>query len=175
MMDLLNYALVPLLGAGHYSIQSLDRVDVADLDGDGIVEIISQYSLTNGIPQPFEFRSYFQKRNRITDIEEVERFQPSEFNLFQNYPNPFNPVTNIKFVLPFQSNINIKIYNTLGKEIKELINETRFGGEYELTWDGIDNFSKQVSSGVYFITMEATGLTQNSLPFRKTIKSVLLK
>jgi hypothetical protein len=157
-----------------YSIQSLDRVDVADLDGDGIVEIISQYSFTNGFPQPFEFRSYFQKRNRISGIGNEENFQPSEFNLYQNYPNPFNPVTNIKFALPFESNINIKVYNTIGKEIKELINETRFGGEYEITWDGTDNLSKKVSSGVYFITMQAKNSNHN-LPFRKTIKSILLK
>ncbi|HEX7357427.1 MAG TPA: hypothetical protein VF270_06965, partial [Ignavibacteriaceae bacterium] len=68
-----------------YSIQSLDRIDAADLDRDGVVEIISQYSLTNGFPQPFEFRSYFQKRNKLTDIENEDNFLPAEFNLFQNY------------------------------------------------------------------------------------------
>lgn len=157
-----------------YSIQGLDRVDVADLDGDGVMEIISQYSLTNGFPQPFEFRSYFQKRNKLTDIGNEENFQPSEFNLYQNYPNPFNPATSIKFALPIESNINIKIYNTLGKEIKELLNETRLSGEYEITWDGTDNFKNKVASGVYFITMQANN-SNNNLPFRKAIKSILLK
>ncbi len=157
-----------------YSIQGLDRVDAADLDGDGVMEIISQYSLTNGFPQPFEFRSYFQKRNKLTDIGNEENFQPSEFNLYQNYPNPFNPVTSIKFVLPIESNINIKIYNTLGKEIKELLNETRLSGGYEINWDGTDNYRNKVSSGVYFITMQANN-SKNNLPFRKTIKSILLK
>jgi hypothetical protein len=157
-----------------YSIQGLDKVDAADLDGDGVMEIISQYSLTNGFPQPFEFRSYFQKRNKFTDVDEKDNFLPSEFNLFQNYPNPFNPVTSIKFVLPIESNINIKIYNTLGKEIKELLNETRISGEYEITWDGTDNNRNKVSSGVYFIAMQANS-SSNNLPFRKTIKSILLK
>jgi hypothetical protein len=153
----------------------LERVDVADLDGDGVGEIITQCKLSNSWPMSLVYRSYFQKRNRLTDIEYEDNFLPAEFNLFQNYHNPFNPVTNIKFALPFMSNISIKIYSTLGKEIKELINETRFGGEYEITWDGTDNNNNKVSSGVYFITMEANSFTQNSLSFRKTIKSILLK
>jgi hypothetical protein len=157
-----------------YTFQGLDRVDVADLDGDGVMEIISQYSLTNGFPQPFEFRSYFQKRNKLTDIENEDNFLPSEFNLFQNYPNPFNPATIIKFALPSESSINIKIYNSLGKEIKEILNETRLSGDYEITWDGTDNYRNKVSSGVYFITMQANNSNSN-LPFKKTIKSILLK
>jgi len=158
-----------------YSLQFLDGVDATDLDGDSVPEIISQFSLTNGYPQPFEFRSYFLKRNRVTNIDVNDNFLPSEFNLFQNYPNPFNPITNIKFTLAFESDINIKIYNALGKEIKELINETRISGEYEISWDGTDNHKNKVSSGVYFITMEASSFSKNSLPFRKTIKSILLK
>ena len=170
-MDFTNLIPVP---NSIYVSQILDRVDVADLDGDGVMEIISQYSLTNGFPQPFEFRSYFQKRNKLTDIEDESNFIPSEFNLFQNYPNPFNPATSIKFALSIESNINIKIYNTLGKEIKELLNETRLSGEYEINWDGTDNNGNKVSSGVYFITMLANN-SNNNLPFRKTIKSILLK
>lgn len=157
-----------------YSIQFLDRVDATDLDGDGISEIISQYSLTNGYPQPFEFRSYFLKRNKLSDIEKESDILPTEFNLLQNYPNPFNPITNINFSLPIESKINIKIYNTLGKEIRELLNETRISGEYEITWDGTDNNINKVSSGVYFITMQANS-SINNLPFTKTIKSILLK
>ena len=110
----------------------------------------------------------------LVSVEDETLLIPSEFNLFQNYPNPFNPVTSIKFVLPIKSNINIKIYNTLGKEIKELLNETRLSGEYEITWDGTDNYRNKVSSGVYFITMQANN-SNNNLPFRKTIKTILLK
>jgi hypothetical protein len=152
----------------------LQSVDVADLDSDGAWEIITQYSLSNSWPMSLEYRSYFQKRNRLTDVELQDNFLPSEFNLFQNYPNPFNPTTIIKFALPSESSINIKIYNSLGKEIKELLNETRLSGEYEITWDGTDNYRNKVSSGVYFITMQANN-SNNNLPFRKTIKSILLK
>ena len=158
-----------------YVYQSLDRVDIADLDGDGIVEIIPEFLLNKGWQTSWELRSVFLKRDNLTGIEEENNIYPTEFNLLQNYPNPFNPATNIKFTVSSESNISIRIYNTLGKEIIELLNETRSSGEYEITWNGTDNFGNKVSSGVYFITMEANSYTQYSLPFRKTIKSILLK
>ena len=158
-----------------YVYQSLERVDIADLDGDGIVEIIPQYLLNKGWQESWENRSVFLKRDKLSDIDEESIIYPSEYNLLQNFPNPFNPQTKIKYVVSSDSKINIRIYNTLGKEIKELINDTRSSGEYEINWDGTDNFSKKVSSGVYFITMEVNSLSNNFLPFRKTIKSVLLK
>ncbi len=157
-----------------YVYQSLERVDIADLDGDGIVEIIPQYLLNKGWQESWEKRSVFLKRDKLTGIDSKNIIYPSAYNLLQNFPNPFNPQTKIKYAVSSESKINIRIYNTLGKEIKELLNETRLSGEYEITWDGIDNFGNKVSSGVYFITMEAN-YSNNNLPFRKTIKSVLLK
>ncbi len=111
----------------------------------------------------------------MASIKEGNNLRPTEFNLLQNYPNPFNPDTRIRFTISSESEINIRIYNTLGEEIKELLNQTRISGEYEIDWDGTDNFGNRVPSGVYFITMEANSYTQTSLPFRKTIKSVLVK
>jgi hypothetical protein len=158
-----------------YVYQSLDRVDIGDLDGDGIVEIIPEYTLYKGWQGSLEKRSVFLKRDKITGVEEENNIHPTEFNLLQNYPNPFNPSTNIKFTVSSESKISIRIYSAIGKEIKELLNETRSSGEYEITWNGTDNSGNKVSSGIYFITMEANSLTQNSLPFRKTIKSIFLK
>lgn len=158
-----------------YVYQSLERVDIADLDGDGIVEIIPEYTLYKGWQGSLEKRSVFLKRDNLTSIKEENSVYPTEFNLQQNYPNPFNPSTRIKFTLASESKINIKIYNALGEEIKELLNETRINGEYEITWDGRDHFGQGVPSGVYFITMEAIILKDNSSPFRKTIKSILVK
>lgn len=152
----------------------LQSVDVADVDNDGVGEIITQYSLSNSWPMSLEYRSYFQKRNKLTNIKNDDNFIPSDFNLFQNYPNPFNPITNIKFVVPIESKTNIKVYDIIGKEIKELLNETRKSGEFEITWNGTDNSNNKVSSGVYFITLQVNN-AKNNLPIRKTIKSILLK
>ena len=158
-----------------YVYQSLDRVDIADIDGDGKVEIIPEYLLNKGWQESWELRSVFLKRDHLASIKEGNNLRPTEFNLLQNYPNPFNPDTRIRFTISSESEINIRIYNTLGEEIKELLNQTRISGEYEIDWDGTDNFGNRVPSGVYFITMEANSYTQTSLPFRKTIKSVLVK
>ncbi|MCC6253602.1 MAG: T9SS type A sorting domain-containing protein [Ignavibacteriaceae bacterium] len=158
-----------------YVFQDLERVDIADLDGDGIVEIIPQYLLNKGWQESWEKRSIFLKRDKLTGVDAENIIYPTGYNLLQNFPNPFNPQTKIKYVVSSESKISIRIYNTLGKEIKVLLSETRNHGEYEITWDGTDNFGNKVSSGVYFITMEANNFSKNSLPFRKTIKSIFLK
>ncbi|MDP2363452.1 MAG: FlgD immunoglobulin-like domain containing protein, partial [Ignavibacteria bacterium] len=136
---------------------------------------IPQYELNKGWQTSWENRSVFLKRDKLTGINGENIIYPSEYNLLQNFPNPFNPQTKIKYVVSSESKISIRIYNALGKEIKELLNETCSCGEYEIAWNGTDNFGNKVSSGVYFFTMEANNFTQNSLPYRKTIKSVLLK
>ena len=158
-----------------YVYQSLDRVDIADLDGDGIVEIIPEYLLNKGWQESWELRSVFLKRDNLTGIKEENTIQPVEFDLMQNYPNPFNPDTRIKFIVSSESKISIRIYNVLGEEIKELLNETRISGEYEIGWNGTDSFGTKVPSGIYFITMEAHSYIQNSLPFQKTIKSIMVR
>ncbi len=65
--------------------------------------------------------------------------------LYQNYPNPFNPSTTIRYSVDTRSNVSIKIYNTLGAEVKELLNGYVDKGYYEMTFDG-----KELPSGVYF-------------------------
>jgi photosystem II stability/assembly factor-like uncharacterized protein len=68
-----------------------------------------------------------------------------KFILLQNYPNPFNPTTIIEFELPERTNVSLKIYDVLGKEIKSLIkNEIRNQGKYEVNFNG-----KDLASGVY--------------------------
>ena len=158
-----------------YVYQSLDRVDIADIDGNGIVEIIPEYLLNKGWQESWELRSVFLKRDNLTGIKEKNTIHPAEFDLMQNYPNPFNPSTRIKFILSSESKVNIRIYNILGQEIKELLNETHICGEYEIGWNGTDSFGTKVPSGVYLITMEANSLTVDSSPFRKTIKSIMVR
>lgn len=76
---------------------------------------------------------------------------PNFFSLSQNYPNPFNPTTTIRFDIPPSrgvkgvTNVRIVVYDLLGREIEELLNEEKKPGSYELTWDG-----SRFASGVYF-------------------------
>ena len=75
---------------------------------------------------------------------------PSNFSLIQNYPNPFNNETTIKYEIPLTSDILIKIYDIVGREIftKSFLNQEP-GVKY-FNWEGQDSKNELVSSGVYF-------------------------
>lgn len=78
--------------------------------------------------------------------------QVKEFKLYQNYPNPFNPSTSIKYSIPERTNVKLSVYNILGSEVANLINETKNAGEYEVEFDG-----SKLPSGVYLYKIEAGG------------------
>ena len=71
------------------------------------------------------------------------------------YPNPFNPSTTISYQLPKISDVKISIYDILGNEIDILINENKYAGKYNIQWQGQDRFGKSVSSGKYFVVLDA--------------------
>jgi hypothetical protein len=75
---------------------------------------------------------------------------PSEFMLHQNYPNPFNPVTNIGFDIPKDAEVNITVYDMLGREVQVLANEFKQAGSYEINFD-----ASHLSSGTYFYRLTA--------------------
>ena len=102
------------------------------------------------------------------DTESGLSSQPQQFILYQNYSNPFNPITSILYELPQESNVSIKIYNSLGNEIRTLVNEVKPTGQYKVNWDGTDNLGEKVSGGTYFCQLHANGYSQ-------TRKMVLLK
>ena len=80
---------------------------------------------------------------------------PSNFSLEQNYPNPFNPSTTIKFSIPEKSNVSIKIFNSLGQMIEELVNNSYEPGYYTIQFNPTN-----YSSGVYYYQMQAGSFTQ---------------
>ncbi|MBT8390870.1 MAG: T9SS type A sorting domain-containing protein [Ignavibacteriaceae bacterium] len=165
--------LLPLIDTT-YSSQFIEAIDAADLDGDNTFEIVANHNLyfSNNTGA---YYSVFHKRNKISGIEDNDNSLPDRFNLYNNYPNPFNPETKIKFVLPTESKVSIIIYNILGKEITDLISDTRKSGEYEINWDGTDNSGSRVPSGIYIITMKANPVNEIIDGFQKTIKAILLK
>ncbi len=78
-----------------------------------------------------------------------------EFELMQNYPNPFNPSTKIKFSIPNQSFVNVKVYDIIGNEIAVLVNEEKPEGIYEVEFNA-DN----LSSGMYIYQLSAGSFIQ---------------
>ena len=70
------------------------------------------------------------------------------FGLDQNYPNPFNPSTTIRYTLPSTEDVRLVVYNTLGQEVKTLIEARQNAGRHAIAWDGRDAFGREVATGM---------------------------
>ncbi|MCH6560320.1 T9SS type A sorting domain-containing protein [candidate division KSB1 bacterium] len=93
---------------------------------------------------------------------------PTVFQLDENYPNPFNPETVIRFHLPEASHVVIRIFNSIGQEVKTLVDEPYQAGVHRAIWNATDRQGVQVSSGVYFYHIKAG-------KFNKVKKMLLLR
>ena len=80
--------------------------------------------------------------------------------LQQNYPNPFNSATTISYSLPHQTDIVLKIYNTIGELVRTIIVGTQGPGLHKVQWDGNDRFGQPVTSGIYLYRIEGDGVSQ---------------
>jgi hypothetical protein len=108
--------------------------------------------------------------NRLK-IVSSQFLNPVEYSLEQNYPNPFNPSTKIRYQLPKETKVTIKIYDILGAEVISLVNEKKEPGYYEVELNG-----KDLSSGIYFYRMMASDLSSGSgQVFVETKKMILLR
>ncbi|MEW6686987.1 MAG: T9SS type A sorting domain-containing protein, partial [Candidatus Edwardsbacteria bacterium] len=85
--------------------------------------------------------------------------QPLVFSLGQAYPNPFSNQATIKYQLPKESDVSLKIYNIAGQLVKTLVNENVGAGFYTCPWDGKNESGKPVASGVYFYRLQAGDFT----------------
>jgi hypothetical protein len=87
------------------------------------------------------------------------RLSLEEFALYQNYPNPFNPSTEITFRLKKSSDVELKIFDILGNEIKTLLDENKPVGSYSIKWNGENNSGALANSGTYFYRLYADNFT----------------
>jgi hypothetical protein len=96
---------------------------------------------------------------------------PLVFELEQNYPNPFNPATTIEYRLSASSDVTLKVYDLLGREVRTLVSERQNSGSHTVTFDG-----QNLSSGVYFYTLRASGIgSPHPETYRVTRKLLMLK
>jgi hypothetical protein len=96
-------------------------------------------------------------------------FAPTEYSLSQNYPNPFNPSTTIRYGLPEASRVSIKIYNTLGQLVADLVNADQTEGWHETVW------TANVATGLYFYRLEAVDAANQNVRFVQVRKMLFLK
>jgi hypothetical protein len=98
----------------------------------------------------------------ITAVEQLDEL-PTDYKLEQNYPNPFNPSTTIKYSLPQNSRVQLRIYDILGNLVETLVDDNQNAGVYTVDFDG-----SNLSSGVYFYQL----ITPQ---FKQTKKLILMK
>ncbi|MEO0129865.1 MAG: C25 family cysteine peptidase [candidate division WOR-3 bacterium] len=84
---------------------------------------------------------------------------PKTFALFQNTPNPFNKFTKIRYQLPVDCRVSLKIYNTAGQMVRTLVDGEQKIGYYAIFWNGTDNNNRKLADGVYFYKFQGGDFT----------------
>lgn len=91
-----------------------------------------------------------------TDVlEQPGLGHPTAYKLLQNFPNPFNPSTRIRYTIPEQAKVSLKVFNVLGQEVATLVNEEQTVGNYVALFE-----ANKLATGVYFYRLQAGSFTQ---------------
>jgi hypothetical protein len=173
----INWETATEVNNSGFAVQrSKDNNKFADLNfvkGQGTTTFQSTYNYTD---KSVLSGKYFYRLKQI-DLSgsvhfsksiEVDLGVPKEYVLEQNYPNPFNPSTTIRFALPMNGKVTIKLYNTLGQEVSTILNADLDAGIHETAFN-----ASALSSGVYFYSLKVQGA--NSSNFTSTKRMILMK
>lgn len=132
-------------------------IKIADVNGKGTTTEKQKYTFTdnqvNGEGELFYRLKQIDYDGTFAYSETISveySAVPLEFSLSQNYPNPFNPSTTIKFAIPKQVSVSLKIYDALGSEVETIVNQKMDAGYYNYEWVGT-----KYASGVYFYSLTA--------------------
>ena len=115
---------------------------------DADTEVEWMIDMRNRLGQVTQIFTQSYKFNTIAPLPEV-------YALHQNYPNPFNPETRIYYDIPESGYVSLIIYDILGRELVQLVNQNQSPGRYNILWKGEDASSNPVSSGIYFYQLNA--------------------
>ncbi len=100
----------------------------------------------------------FYDCSQAVGVDEPSQPQaPAEFALMPNYPNPFNPSTVISFSLPTGNEVNLNVYDLLGRHVATLVSGTMPAGSHSVTWNGKDDSGQDAASGVYIYKLDSSG------------------
>ena len=143
-----------VVSSGPYNIPAKSSIDVAF----AIAADTSITALRKAVKNAKEKFGWI-----LSDVTNNKIIVPVKFELYQNYPNPFNPTTIIKYSIPKQSMVSLKVYNMLGEEVAELVNGEKSKGNYQVNFN-----AKGLSSGIYLYRIKAGNFVQ-------TKKMVLIK
>ena len=125
--------------------QTIDLDPIWDADSLSVVVFVQ----SSGFMNVYQSESISYNELNVTGLNN-SRTYPDEFTLEQNYPKPFNPSTVIGYQLPVSSDIILKVYDLLGREVAALVDEYKPAGSYEVEFD-----ASRLSSGVYLYKLTA--------------------
>lgn len=165
-----GYSFTNVVDVGNITSYILSGVSLTDTIGltayDSTYSPANEYDSTivndnmiNGNESWFTFATDTSTINVIQNDSEILK----AFTLLQNYPNPFNPSTIISYSLPVTSQVSLKVYDVLGKEVAALVNEVKPAGVHKVTFDG-----SGLASGIYYYQLRAGS-------FSKCKKMILIK
>jgi len=101
---------------------------------------------------------YEQNSTGIQSPRKEKAVLPKSVKLLSNYPNPFNASTKVRYIVEENfSPVKVIIYNSLGQQVKVLVNENKSSGEYLIEWDGRNDTAGIMQSGIYFCKIEFNG------------------
>jgi hypothetical protein len=95
------------------------------------------------------------RKATATSVFDQSPINISQYVLYQNYPNPFNPATVIRYSLPVNGSVTLKVYDVIGREVAMLMNQEKLAGTYQIPFD-----ASKLPSGIYFYRLTAGSFTQ---------------
>ena len=147
---------------------SIQDFHLLDIDNDGRTNLV--------FPELSHFTGHYlvdyETDTIVVGIDPPSEL-PAEIKLLQNYPNPFNPITAIPFQLLQLTDVDLRIYNTLGKEVKTLLHGPVQSGNHIVQWEGTTNEGGDAASGVYFYRLFAR--SAKGILYTQTRKMLLLR
>ena len=143
-------------------VECLIDDDMATMAADNYLSTLENGSTLGQVTGIFNF-SFGTYKIQVRDLADLgqlgvdEDFEslPRRFALYDNFPNPFNPETRIRFEIANQENVQLIIYDMLGRKVRTLVNDNYNPGMYVINWDGMNDNRQPVSSGPYLYRIKA--------------------
>ena len=125
------------------------------VEGQGTSTTLNYYSFNDKDIPPGQYQYRLKQIDydgsfKYSDIADVNIMGPTEFSLEQNYPNPFNPSTTIKYSIAKAGKVSLQVFNILGEEIVDLVNDYKEAGNYEVNFN-----AEKLSSGIYYYRLRS--------------------
>ena len=127
------------------------KVFSGDIDNDGLGDIV----FSSGSFAPDKPHLFMVEYEETLDIIKTKNTTPGVITISQNFPNPFNPETTFNYTVHKTGKVLFSIYNVMGDLVYTVDNGSLLPGSYNIVWNGVNNFNRPVSSGIYFYQLKS--------------------